>query len=123
MYKNIGLVVAIEIEAVFKKYGEPVKQEKINGFNVLTYYIDKYKTLYVVKCGPGEIASASATQFCISKLNCELILNFGIVGGLTEEMSDITTCVVEKIVHYDYDTTYIDKNIMNIGGATWMLLY
>ena len=109
-YKIIGMVVAIEIESVFKKYGNPINIEKIDGFEVYTYKINNQKVLYVVKCGVGEIASAGATQFCISKLNCQLILNFGIVGGLTKQMSDITTCVVDKVVHYDYDTTYIDKD-------------
>ena len=109
-YKTIGMVVAIEVDSVFKKYGNPITTKKLDGFDVFTYKINENKLLYVVKCGPGEIASAGATQFCISNLNCELILNFGIVGGLTEEMSDIATCVVDKIVHYDYDTTYIDKD-------------
>lgn len=109
-YKNIGLVVAIEIEAVLNKYKSPLKKEKIDAYDVITYKINHEVCMYVVKCGPGEIASAAATQFCISKLGCELIVNFGIVGGLTKEMSDIKTCVVEKVVHYDYDTTFIDKD-------------
>lgn len=32
-----------------------------------------------------------------------MIINFGIVGGLTKEMGETKTCVVERVVHYDFD--------------------
>jgi adenosylhomocysteine nucleosidase len=106
---NIGLIVAVEISAVKEKYGEPIKQEKINAYNVMTYKIKDNTQLFVIHSGAGQIAAAAATQFLISKLNCSLILNFGIVGGLTPEMSEITTCVVDKIIHYDFDTSEVDE--------------
>ncbi len=103
--KNIGLVVAVEIDTVIEKYGVPIKEEKINAYNVLTYKLERNATLYVVHCGAGEIAAAAATQFLISRLNCEMIVNFGIVGGLTKEMSVEKICIVEKVVHYDFDVS------------------
>ena len=106
---NIGLIVAVEINAVKEKYGEPITQEKIDAYNVMTYKIRDNALLYVVHSGAGQIAAAAATQFLISRLNCSLILNFGIVGGLTPEMSEITTCVVDKIIHYDFDTSEVDE--------------
>ena len=107
--KYIGLVVAVEINSVLEKYSKPIKQERINAYNVLQYKIKDNIYLYVVHSGAGQIAASAATQFLISRLNCSLILNFGIVGGLTPEMSEITTCVVEKIIHYDFDTSEVDK--------------
>lgn len=103
--KNIGLIVAVEIDSVLSKYGQPQKKEKIDAFEVLTYNLGKEGRLYVVECGAGEIAAAAATQFCISKLACQIIVNFGIVGGLTKEMCVEKTCVVEKVVHYDWDVS------------------
>ena len=102
--KKMGLVVAVEVQSVLNKYGTPVKEEKIDAYNVLTYNLNN-NTLYVISCGVGEIAAAAATQFCISKLNCKMIITFGIVGGLTKEMSETKTCIVERIVHYDFDTS------------------
>ena len=107
--KFVGLVVAVEIKSVLEKYGKPVKEEKIDAYKVLTYHINDNIDMLVVHSGAGQIAAAAATQFLISKLNCSLILNFGIVGGLTQEMSEITTCVVDKVVHYDFDTSAVDK--------------
>ena len=108
--KHVGLVVAIEVESVLEKYGKPVKSEKIDAYTVLTYNIGKNTLLHVINCGPGEISAAAGTQFLISRLNCSLIVNFGVVGGLTKEMSEIKTCVVEKIVHYDFNTTAVHKD-------------
>ena len=106
--KKIGLIVAVEIESVLNRYGQPIKRQKIDAFDVLIYQVTDNAQLYVVSCGVGEIAAASATQFCISKLKCKMIVNFGIVGGLTDEMSATKTCIVEKVVHYDFDTSDID---------------
>ena len=41
----------------------------------------------------------------------ELIVNVGVVGGLTDEMSETKSCVVEKIVHYDFDITHMDGTL------------
>ncbi len=108
-HNNIGLIVAVEISAVKEKYGEPVSEEKIDAYNVMTYQVKEDTRLYVIHSGAGQIAASATTQFLISRLNCSLILNFGIVGGLTPEMSEITTCVVDKIIHYDFDTSEVDE--------------
>lgn len=106
--KKIGLVVAVELDAVTRKYGKPLRQEKIDAFTVLTYRINN-KKMFVVRSGAGQIGASATTQFCISRLKCDVILNFGIVGGLTEEFNNISTCVVEKIIHYDFDTSAVDE--------------
>ena len=61
-----------------------------------------------LNCGAGEIAAAAATQFLISQMEVDFIVNFGVVGGLTEEMTKTKMCVVESVVHYDFDTTEVD---------------
>lgn len=104
--KNIGMIVAVEIEAVLNKYGKPTELE-YPGFKIYQYEIED-KNLYVIHSGAGEIAAAMATQFLISQLQVEFIVNFGVVGGLTEEMSLARTCIVESVVHYDFDTTDAD---------------
>ena len=53
---------------------------------MLEYETDQYR-MVIVNCGPGEIAAASGTQFLISEYHVDIVMNFGVVGGLTEEMS------------------------------------
>lgn len=102
--KNIGMVVAVEMDAVLSRYGAPSEKRRVAGFEVYTYTGEDY-TIYALNSGAGEIAAAAATQLLISVFHADLILNFGVVGGLTEEMAKARTCVVESVVHYDFDTS------------------
>lgn len=105
--KNIGLIVAVEIDSVLSRYGEPVGRETRCGFPVLTYAVGEDR-LTVVHTGAGELAAAAAAALLIDRYEVELIVNFGVVGGLTEEMTETKCCVIERLVHYDYDTSQLD---------------
>ncbi|MBE5818161.1 MAG: 5'-methylthioadenosine/S-adenosylhomocysteine nucleosidase, partial [Clostridiales bacterium] len=100
--KRIGMVVAVEIDAVLKRYGEPISDEVVCGFQLLTYKSGENK-IYVMNCGMGEIAAAAGTQLLISVYKVDVMINFGVVGGLTDEMALAKTCIVEKVVHYGFD--------------------
>lgn len=106
--KTIGMLVAVEIGAVLSRYGDKLTDVSETGFDVKRLDSDDY-TMYILKSGAGEIAAAAGTQFLITKYGAEFIINFGVVGGLTSEMSLAKTCVVESVVHYDFDTSTIDN--------------
>ena len=105
--KNIGMIVAVEMDTVLSRYGRAAEVERRGGFEVHRYENEDY-TLNIVNSGAGEIAAAAATELLIAAYGCELIVNFGVVGGLTEEMALARTVVVESIVHYDFDTSAWD---------------
>jgi len=105
--KNIGMVVAVEIEAALNKYGVPIKKLEFVGYTVYQYKLHE-NNLFLIHSGAGEILAAMATQFLISQFNVDFIVNFGVVGGLTHEMSLTRTCIVERVVHYDFDTSESD---------------
>ncbi|MBP1553582.1 MAG: 5'-methylthioadenosine/S-adenosylhomocysteine nucleosidase [Oscillospiraceae bacterium] len=106
--KTIGMIVAVEIKAVLDRYGSQLEEKNVAGYRILEYKTDKYN-LVIAKCGAGEIAAAGCTQFIISEYKPDMIINFGVVGGLTAEMAKTKTCVVEKVVHYDFDTSAVDN--------------
>ena len=110
--KKIGMLVAIqrEMRAVLARYGKAMAEENRHGFQVYTYDMGDY-LLYVVGSGAGEIAAAAACQLLIDRYEVELVVNFGVVGGLTEEMSRTKTCVVERVVHYDFDSSAYDNTV------------
>ncbi len=107
---KIGMIVAVqgEIEAMLKKIGMPMSEEKFPGYEVKMYLVSGHE-LYVTQSGAGEISAAAATQMLISVYNVSLIVNFGVVGGLTPDMRLSQTAVVTKAVHYDFDTSAIDN--------------
>ena len=105
--RAIGLLVAVEMDSVFARYGEPGRTEQRGGFTVYRYENDSYNLL-VIHSGIGELAAAAAAELLIDRYEVELIVNFGVVGGLTEEMAQTKICVVTRIVHYDFDLSGID---------------
>lgn len=105
---SVGMIVAVEIAAAESRYGSKLKKLDCRGFDVRCVHGEKYD-LYIVNCGAGEIAAAAAAQLLISAFNVDMIVNFGVVGGLTPEMRVAKLCVVEKVVHYDFDTSECDS--------------
>ena len=105
--KNIGMIVAVEIDAVLNEYKVPVEELEFRGYSVYKYKLEKYN-LFVIHSGAGQIAAAMTTQFLITKFDVDLIVNFGVVGGLTHEMKLTRTCIVESAIHYDFDTSEAD---------------
>ena len=113
--KNIGMIVAVEIDAVLEKYGTRLEERFVDGFTVNVLQNDNY-TLYICKTGAGEIAAAAGTQLLISKFGVDMVINFGVVGGLTPAMALAKTAVVERMVHYDFDISEIDH--VEVGRYT-----
>nr|WP_253198214.1 5'-methylthioadenosine/S-adenosylhomocysteine nucleosidase [Clostridium sp. CF011] len=101
------MIVAVEIESVLNKYGIPIKKLEFIGYSVYQYKLGE-NNLFVIHTGAGQIAAATSTQFLISQFKVNFIVNFGIVGGLTHEMALARTCIVESVVHYDFDTSEAD---------------
>ena len=104
---KIGLLVAVEQKSILEKYGRPQRSAMSGGFNVYSYKNSDYQ-LYVINSGVGEIAASAATQALIDVYDVDLVVNFGVVGALTNEMTVAENCVVEKIVHYQFDLSGID---------------
>lgn len=100
--KKIGMVVAIEMDSVRSRYGNAEKIENRENYDLYAYEMQAGR-LYVLHCGIGELAAAAATQFLVSRYAVDLIVNFGVVGGLTDEMSKQKVCLVERVVHHDFD--------------------
>ncbi len=108
-YKTIGMVVAMdkEIKPFFSKFGENIVEKNVGGYKIFECTI-KNKKVYLIKSGIGEIYAAAATQVLISVFNCDIIVNFGVCGSLTDNISVCETVIVNGVVHYDFDLTDID---------------
>lgn len=105
--KKIGMLVAVELESMLGRYPSARALQMISGFPVYAYRMGAAE-IFAIHSGAGEIAAAAATQLLLTALQVEAVVNYGVVGGLTEEMALTRTCVVEKVVHYDFDTSAAD---------------
>ena len=100
--KKYGLVVAIEIDAIFEHYGNCKELDAPPGFKL--FLVEKeMHNIFIIKTGMGEIAAASGVQYLCAKYDVSTVFNFGVVGGLTEDMKKQKICLVDRVVHYKYD--------------------
>ncbi|MGP1413554.1 MAG: 5'-methylthioadenosine/S-adenosylhomocysteine nucleosidase [Bacillales bacterium] len=107
--EKIGVLVAVnkEFEAFINSFSD---YEILNYKNIKVYVLKlKEKKIYFVKSGYGIIDSSAMTQFLISVLNVEVVLNYGVVGALEESLKVNDLLIVKDVIHYDYDVSEIDN--------------
>ncbi len=111
-----GLIVAIEIDAIFTHYPNVKELDAPSGYKLFLVEKESYD-LYVLQAGMGEIAAAAGTQFLITKCGVSTIVNFGVVGGLTTDMKREKICIVDRVVHYKYDCSeFMDLAVGQVAG-------
>lgn len=103
--KKIGLIVAVEDEALRQKYGEGYDLQ--DGHRTVLYQTRQCQ-VYALHSGAGEIFAASATQYLIDRYGVAMVLNYGVVGACTEALRVGETCIVNRVVHYQYDISAAD---------------
>ncbi|MBQ0099284.1 MAG: 5'-methylthioadenosine/S-adenosylhomocysteine nucleosidase [Firmicutes bacterium] len=113
---SVGIIVAIEINAVFEIYKDYKELPCPQGFKL--FLVEKENCfIYILQTGVGECYASSGCQFLISKYNVSMIVNFGVVGGLTKEMKQLKVCLVDKVVHYKYDCSeYLPLQVGQVEG-------
>ncbi|MBR5337780.1 MAG: 5'-methylthioadenosine/S-adenosylhomocysteine nucleosidase [Lachnospiraceae bacterium] len=111
-----GFIVAIEMDAIFEHYGNCRELESPQGFRVFLVERDLYE-IYILQAGMGEIAAAAGVQYLITKYDVNIIVNFGVVGGLTADMKKHKVCLVDRVVHYKYDCSeFMDLAVGQVDG-------
>lgn len=105
---NIGIVVAVEFSAFYRKFGEPLEVFEHGLLKVYKYKTEN-NTLFVGISHAGQIRSAIIATILIEKYDCKMIYNYGVVGALKEDMKAYDIYLVEKVCHTDRDTTLCDE--------------
>lgn len=99
---KLGLLVAIELDAIFDYYKDIEKLPCPIGYDLYKTVKDGVE-IYIIHTGLGEIYAASGVQYLITKFGVQLIVNFGVVGGLTKELKSQKVCLIDNVVHFRYD--------------------
>ena len=105
--KRLGLLVAVEIDAVNELLGSPKWKKEEYGFPISCYEL-KGNELIVIHSNAGELAASEATSVLILEYGVKTIFNFGIVGALTHKIGDTPLVFVKEVVHSDADLSQID---------------
>lgn len=105
---KIGIIVATKAERkpFIDIFGEPSWVYPDKGYGaceVLKWKIDKNSSIHLICSGFGEIAAASSTQYLVDRHQVDMIVNYGVVGGLDEITQVGKIGYVSRAVHYDFD--------------------
>lgn len=114
--KRVGIIVAIELDAIFELYPDCRELPAPSGFKL--YTVEKANCdIFILRSGMGEIAAAAGVQHLISKCGVSAVINFGVVGGLSPDMKLHKICLVERVVHYKYDCSeFMDLAVGQVEG-------
>ena len=93
-----------------------VEKQTVGAFSVYEFPLGKHSAVLCCPPSVGEIAASAACQLLITKYGVDCILNFGVVGALTEKTSVQSFVFVSDVVHYDMDTSAVDDDPIGFYG-------
>lgn len=115
----IGCVIAMDSEAEILL--DQMEIENIQTIFGKTVHIGKAfgQDVLVVVCGVGKGNAAAGACAAIAK-GADILLNFGVAGGLSPERTEVTEVyLIDKAVQYDFDLTQLNgTKIGTLDGET-----
>lgn len=94
-----ALLSQMEIKNILTVYGKPVYCGTAFGKDIL-----------LCVCGVGKVNAAAGTCAVLGK-GADVVLNFGVAGGLDEQTQLAEVYLIDRAVQYDFDLTQLN------GGA------
>ena len=103
--KTLGIIGAMDVEIELLK--NSLQCENIRKIGESTYYSGKIngKPIVIAKCGVGKVRAALCVQAMIDFFDVCAIINTGIAGGVSNNLSigDIVLCT--DALQHDFDVT------------------
>lgn len=91
-----ALLDRMDVENISTLYGKPVYTGKAFG-----------KRLLLCVCGVGKVNAAAGTCAVLA-MGADIVLNFGVAGGLDDKTELTEVYLIDKAVQYDFDITQLE---------------
>ncbi len=107
MNNTVGIICAMEAEA--KDIIAAMTETKEETISSVTYVSGNVggKSCVVAVCGIGKVFAALCAQTMILRYSPSLIINCGVAGGLSPELSICDIAIATSLVQHDMDTSAI----------------
>lgn len=113
---QIGIIGAMQVEIDgLKALMENKRVTVISGIEFVSGELYG-KKIVVAVCGIGKVFAAMCAQTMILAFNPDVIVNSGVAGTLTNELSIGDVAVASDVVQHDMDTTALGDEIGLISG-------
>ncbi|MBS7299203.1 MAG: 5'-methylthioadenosine/adenosylhomocysteine nucleosidase [Eubacteriales bacterium] len=101
----LGILGAMDIEVDgLKAMATNVKEKIISGKTFISGKIHG-KDVVIAKCGIGKVNAALGAEAMILKYNPDLIINTGVAGSLTKDLSIGDIVIADSVCQHDFDTS------------------
>ncbi|MDE5547931.1 MAG: 5'-methylthioadenosine/S-adenosylhomocysteine nucleosidase [Clostridia bacterium] len=101
------LLDSMEIESIQTALGKTMYSGKAFGQEIL-----------LVVCGVGKVNAAAGAALAITK-GADIVLNFGVAGGLNASTEVAKIYAIDKAVQYDFDCTQLNgSKVGTLDGET-----
>ncbi|MBR3439120.1 MAG: 5'-methylthioadenosine/adenosylhomocysteine nucleosidase [Clostridia bacterium] len=108
-YKMTGIIGAMEIEIKTIRSKMENKQSSFaGGIEFVSGTLNGNEVVTAV-CGIGKVCAAMCTQAMIMKYKPSLIINTGVGGTLTDELSVCDIAIADCVCQHDFDLTPIGE--------------
>ena len=113
---DIGIIGAMQIEVEALCAAMEHTETEVVGNMEFVYGTLKGKRVVCAKCGIGKVFAAMCAQTMILKYAPDAIVNSGVAGTLSEQLSIGQIALAEQVVQHDMDTSPIGDPVGLISG-------
>lgn len=112
----IGIICAMQIE--IDKINEEIENKVTQCVSGVTFTKGTLygKDVVTAVCGVGKVFAAICTEAMILKYNPDVIINTGVGGTLTDELSVCDVAVSTDVVQHDMDTSPLGDPVGLLSG-------
>ncbi len=112
----IGIIGAMGVEInSLANLLENKKTQTISGITYMSGTIYQ-KDVVLAVCGIGKVFAAICAQTMILKYNPDVIINTGVAGTLTDELSIGDIAIADSVVQHDMDTSPLGDPVGLLSG-------
>ena len=119
---KIGIIgaMSVEVEAL-KARLEGATVTTISGIEFYSGVLGG-KDVVVAKCGIGKVFAAICAQTMILHFNVTHLINTGVGGALSENLTTLDVAIADGVVQHDMDTSPIGDPVGLISGINKIVL-
>ena len=119
---KIGVIGAMQMEV--DNLQANMTDTKVVEYSGITFVEGKIdgKSVVAAKCGIGKVFAAICAQTMILEFNVDMIVNIGVAGSLTKDLSVFDVAVATNVVQHDMDTSALGDPVGLLSGINMVLL-
>jgi len=113
---RIGIIGAMQMEVDnLKEAMANQSTEVVSGITFVSGNIGEAEVVAAV-CGVGKVFAAICAEAMILKFNPDMIINIGVAGTLTKDLSVLDVAVASDVFQHDMDTSALGDPVGLISG-------